>query len=198
MQTAVTPDCLVSALISLPVPAAPNFQHLESGETFPCSPGTHHTSKQLVNTGRAGRQESIKNNHRTHALVFLPLVFTQGCFCLHVHCCSCPCTGHWAAWALATYRLSPLSYDVLFRKRFHTSGSAVIFFGGASKFQLYPDLQGLAVLAAWQDVLTGGQDSWWDSRVKQAVLHTQMSCFGPLCRINNSPSCSHKSDVKLL
>ena len=72
---AVTPDCLVSALISLPATAAPKFQPLESGETSLCSPGTRHTNKPLV---RTGRQESIMANRQMPAVVFLPLAFTPG------------------------------------------------------------------------------------------------------------------------
>lgn len=131
MQTAVTPDCLVSALISLPVPGAPNFQRLESEETSPCLPGTR---KQLVSTreGQAGRKASrITTEHMHLFSSLLPLL--QGCFFLCVHCCSCSGTEHQATWASPTHGLSLLSSDVLFRKRFHTSGSAVIFFVGQAR-----------------------------------------------------------------
>lgn len=198
MQTAVTPDCLVSALISLPVPAAPNFQPLESEETSPCLPGTRHTGKQLVSMGRAGRQESTKNNHRTHAVVFLPLAFTPGMLltsCPLLLQCSAPAQGTELPGHQPSTGFSSLSSHVLFRIRFYTSGSAVMFFLWGKQVLALPRFAGpgCAVSSAecagwwhwvaWPGQLVGQQSKagcpphtdvlFWSSLRDQQLPHAQ-------------------------
>lgn len=172
MQTAVTPDCLVSALISFPVLAAPNFQHLESRGSLPCLPGTHRTRQRLVSLGRMGRQENIGNNHEyTYAVVFLQLsvAFTSAvprdafAFMSALAPEPCPSTAHRDVWASATHELSPLSSHVLFRITFYTTRSAVIVFWWSVQISALPRFSGwdcagsLAGGTGWP-----GQGSWWD------------------------------------
>lgn len=204
MQTAVTPDCLVSALISLPVPPAPDFQRLEPEESFPAhrAPAAQENSLS-AREGRAGRKAAGAARERTQFVPAFGLCpsAARGCFSFTAALAAAPWpgSGHRAARASDTCGPSPLSPALLLRIGFYASGSAVIFFiffflvGQASfSFRQICRVWLCRQLgrACWPVALGG--------LARGQHRGTQMSCSGPPCGINSSPSRSHKPYVKLL
>lgn len=165
MQRAVTPDCLVSALILLPAPVA---RTLGLGGNLTLLPG-HPTHKQTARTreGQGCRKTSwITMN--TCSSFPLSGVYPRGVLggCCHPARCHSgvlrlpqepvlrPRTPSWLG--LSTQGFSPFSSDVSLRMRFYTSGFDVNFFWWHKLVPALTSFAGAGCAAS----LAGCTDQW--------------------------------------